>query len=121
MTLSGSVRSTKEGCWPNDNDGQHAEANRIREAMMQFVIINPNAPIHPSRRRDTTANQISSPGPLSLLLLVAFGRIPIQRVFKLSRDRRSFEVAGQNFMIGCVVAVEFPVGFLIRPKRRACQ
>ena len=54
-------------------------------------------------------------------LSAAMRRVPIQRPFKLSRDRRSFEVAGQNFTIRCVAAVEFPVGFLIRTKRRAFQ
>ena len=30
-------------------------------------------------------------------------------------------MAGQNFTICCVAAVEFPVGFPIRPKRGAIQ
>jgi hypothetical protein len=59
--------------------------------------------------------------PWSLRLLVAFGRVPIQRVFKFSRGRRSFELAGQNLTIGCVVSVEFTIGIPIRPKRRAGQ
>src|SRR5271165_6018993 len=33
-------------------------------------------------------------------LPAAVGRIPVQRMFKLSRNRWSFELAGQNFTIG---------------------
>jgi len=54
-------------------------------------------------------------------LSFALGRLPIQRPFKLSRGRRSFEVAGQNFTIRCVAAVEFFVGVPIRTKRGAVQ
>ena len=54
-------------------------------------------------------------------LVSAFGGIPTQRVFELSRDLRRLKVAGQNLTIGRVVTVEFPVSFLIRAKRRAFQ
>jgi hypothetical protein len=54
-------------------------------------------------------------------LSAALRRLPIQCMFKLSRDRRSFDIAGENFTIRCVATVKFPVGFLIRTKSRAFQ
>src|ERR1017187_1403265 len=54
-------------------------------------------------------------------LSAALGRVSIQRHFKLSSSRRSFDVAGQNLAIRCVAAVEFLVGCPIRTKRRALQ
>src|ERR1035441_295592 len=72
--------------------------------------------ILPTRIYAVPASHISKPH-----LSAALGRVPIQRPFKPSRGRRSFEVTGQNFTIRCIPAVEFPVGVPIRTKRRACQ
>jgi hypothetical protein len=38
-------------------------------------------------------------------LSAALRRLPIQCMFKLSRDRRSIDIAGENFTIRCIAAV----------------
>jgi len=55
------------------------------------------------------------------VLSTTFGRRPTQRRFKPFRDRRRREVAAKDFTIRDVAAVEFPVGFPVRTKRRAFQ
>src|ERR1035438_848994 len=52
-------------------------------------------------------------------LLLALGRVPMQRSFEPCRGRRSSKVTGQNLAIRRVATVELPVGVLIRTKRGA--
>src|SRR5208283_279951 len=110
--------------WFTSRTGDQNEPERIEDSEPHFLVAPPRN--YDQCRQIQFSGHTGTPSARGVAsqktrLSPTVGRVPIQRVFELSRDRRWFEVAGQNFAIRRIAGVEFSIGFPIRTKRRAFQ